>query len=437
MAESFRAEASCPLCRGLFQDPVSVPCGHSFCRGCIARRWEIIDLTCEEASREPAARGSLRPNPELAKVIEVAARLSLRGRGGHGGHRFCGTHRQALKLFCERERVLICLACREAPEHRDHAVVPTEEATEEYKEKLQAHVQVLKDRRAKLLRLRASEEGKSLDLLERVAAERQKVASGIEGLRRLVEEQERVLLGRLAELDGEVARRREESMGRLSQEIASIGEDIAELEGKCRQSAWEFLQDIGSILGRLEEEEEVPKPDEVSLVLGERPMGFPEKNAALWEMLLRFQASLTLDPDTAHPSLALSADGKSVRCEAARRALPAHPKRFDASRCVLARQAFSGGRHYWEVAVGAGDAWAIGVARESVPRKGRLRVHPANGVWAVGRCGDGVGFEPTPPFGDQKSQEREEQILESGALDHSAILTTGPKYPEKGKYPPK
>ena len=33
-----------------------------------------------------------------------------------------------------------------------------------------------------------------------------------------------------------------------------------------------------------------------------------------------------------------------------------------------------------------------------------------------------VGFEPTPPFGDQNPQ-RGEAELESGALDHSAILT--------------
>lgn len=32
-----------------------------------------------------------------------------------------------------------------------------------------------------------------------------------------------------------------------------------------------------------------------------------------------------------------------------------------------------------------------------------------------------VGFEPTPPFGDQNPQGEAE--LESGALDHSAILT--------------
>ena len=35
-----------------------------------------------------------------------------------------------------------------------------------------------------------------------------------------------------------------------------------------------------------------------------------------------------------------------------------------------------------------------------------------------------VGFEPTPPFGDQKPHWYGRYNLESGALDHSAILTT-------------
>ncbi|NXK90495.1 A33 protein, partial [Formicarius rufipectus] len=95
----------------------------------------------------------------------------------------------------------------------------------------------------------------------------------------------------------------------------------------------------------------------------------------------------TLDPDTAHPRLVLSEDGKSVRWEETRQSVPDHPKRFDASRCVLTREGFTAGRHFWQVEVGDGAAWAVGVAKESVPRKGRIRVNPAGGIWAVGQCG--------------------------------------------------
>ncbi|NXP95121.1 A33 protein, partial [Passerina amoena] len=78
---------------------------------------------------------------------------------------------------------------------------------------------------------------------------------------------------------------------------------------------------------------------------------------------------------------------KCVRWDDARRSIPDHPKRFDSSRCVLAREGFTCGRHYWEVQVRQGSAWALGVAKASVARKGRVSVKPERGIWAVGQCG--------------------------------------------------
>ncbi|KFQ35149.1 Zinc-binding protein A33, partial [Mesitornis unicolor] len=64
---------------------------------------------------------------------------------------------------------------------------------------------------------------------------------------------------------------------------------------------------------------------------------------------------LSLDPDTANPYLVLSEDKRSVRLRGAPQDLPAHPKRFDFSFCVLAAEGFISGRHYWEVEVGDGE----------------------------------------------------------------------------------
>ncbi|NWQ84558.1 A33 protein, partial [Columbina picui] len=97
--------------------------------------------------------------------------------------------------------------------------------------------------------------------------------------------------------------------------------------------------------------------------------------------------NLTLDPNTAHPRLVLSSDLKRVQFGAARLPVPDNPERFDSSRCVLAREGFMAGQRYWEVDVGHGDAWAIGVAKASLGRKGRLSVKPETGIWALGRCG--------------------------------------------------
>ena len=46
-------------------------------------------------------------------------------------------------------------------------------------------------------------------------------------------------------------------------------------------------------------------------------------------------------------------------------------------------QGFSTGRHYWDVVVGAKTAWDLGVARESINRKGKVTLCPDDGYWSI------------------------------------------------------
>ncbi len=91
---------------------------------------------------------------------------------------------------------------------------------------------------------------------------------------------------------------------------------------------------------------------------------------------------VTLDPDTAHPNLILSDDGKQVRCGDITQKLPDTPERFDCP-CVLGKKGFSSGRCYFEVQVKGKTEWDLGVARESINRKGRIKLRPRNGYWTV------------------------------------------------------
>uniref|UniRef100_A0A8C0IRD8 B30.2/SPRY domain-containing protein n=1 Tax=Chelonoidis abingdonii TaxID=106734 RepID=A0A8C0IRD8_CHEAB len=101
--------------------------------------------------------------------------------------------------------------------------------------------------------------------------------------------------------------------------------------------------------------------------------------------LILSPANVTLDPDTAHHELVVSEDRKSVRWERIWQRLPNNPERFDTELCVLGYEGFTSGRHCWEVDVGAGRHWAVGVARESVGRKGEISRNPEGGIWAVER----------------------------------------------------
>ncbi|XP_049895717.1 nuclear factor 7, ovary-like, partial [Epinephelus moara] len=97
----------------------------------------------------------------------------------------------------------------------------------------------------------------------------------------------------------------------------------------------------------------------------------------------QYAVDVTLDPDTAHPALILSYDGKQVRPGKAKKNLPDNPKRFSDCACVLAKQSFSSGRFYFEVQVKGKTKWDLGVARESINRKGTITLRPQDGYWTV------------------------------------------------------
>ncbi|NWS78673.1 TRI39 ligase, partial [Crotophaga sulcirostris] len=92
---------------------------------------------------------------------------------------------------------------------------------------------------------------------------------------------------------------------------------------------------------------------------------------------------VTLDMDTAHPRLEISDGGKSVKDSGVIRMVPNNMKRFDSHTFVLAKEGYTSGRHYWEVDVGRRRSWALGIARESVKRKGTLTPSPPNGFWII------------------------------------------------------
>ncbi|XP_076144499.1 E3 ubiquitin-protein ligase TRIM21-like [Alosa pseudoharengus] len=99
--------------------------------------------------------------------------------------------------------------------------------------------------------------------------------------------------------------------------------------------------------------------------------------------VLLLSVDVTLDPDTAQAKLILSADGKQVRHGDTQQSVPDNPKRFSPVICVLGKQGFSTGRFYYEVQVKGKTDWALGVARESITKKGKISLSPKNGYWTI------------------------------------------------------
>jgi len=65
----------CPVCLDLLKDPVTIPCGHNFCKRCIEGCWDQDDqrgvYSCPLCKRTFTPRPTLYKNTLVAEMVET------------------------------------------------------------------------------------------------------------------------------------------------------------------------------------------------------------------------------------------------------------------------------------------------------------------------------------------------------------------------------
>uniref|UniRef100_A0A452UXX9 E3 ubiquitin-protein ligase TRIM39 n=2 Tax=Ursus maritimus TaxID=29073 RepID=A0A452UXX9_URSMA len=347
--ENLQVEASCSVCLEYLKEPVIIECGHNFCKACITRWWEDLerDFPCP-VCRKTSRYRSLRPNRQLGSMVEIAKQLQAVKRKIRD-ESLCPQHHEALSLFCYEDQEAVCLICAISHTHRAHTVVPLDDATQEYKEKLQKCLEPLEQKLQEITRCKSSEEKKPGELKRLVECRRQQILKEFEELHRRLDEEQQMLLSRLEEEEQDILQRLRENAAHLGDKRRDLAHLAAEVEGKCLQSGFEMLKDVKSTLEKCEKVKTM-EVTSVSIELEKNFSNFPRQYFALRKILKQLIADVTLDPETAHPNLVLSEDRKSVKfVETRLRDLPDTPRRFTFYPCVLATEGFTSGRHYWEV----------------------------------------------------------------------------------------
>uniref|UniRef100_G1PZD1 Tripartite motif containing 27 n=1 Tax=Myotis lucifugus TaxID=59463 RepID=G1PZD1_MYOLU len=276
-----------------------------------------------------------------------------------------------------------------------------EEAVPGFPEQIQNQLDHLK--RVKNLKKRHQAQGEQAraELLSLTQMEREKIIWEFEQLYHSLKEQEYRLLTCLEELDLAIYNSINGATTQFSCSISQLSSLIAQLEEKQQQPTQELLQDAGDTLSRAERiripEPWITPPDlqekiffaQKCLFLTESLKQFTEKMQSDMEKIQvlnweRISAvDVTLDWDTAYPSLVLSDNLRQVRLSCLQQDLPDSPERFSLCPCVLGSPCFVAGRHSWEVEVGEKAKWTIGVCEDLVCRKGGVTSAPQNGFWAV------------------------------------------------------
>ncbi|XP_061433785.1 B box and SPRY domain-containing protein-like [Lethenteron reissneri] len=95
-----------------------------------------------------------------------------------------------------------------------------------------------------------------------------------------------------------------------------------------------------------------------------------EQASAMQALASRYGCSITFNKSTAHPNLLISEDLKMATKTEEAQPCRAHEGRFDHWHQALCSNYFSTGQHYWEVDVSNSWDCRVGVAYETISRKG-------------------------------------------------------------------
>ncbi|XP_059839405.1 E3 ubiquitin-protein ligase TRIM39-like [Hypanus sabinus] len=385
-AESWAEEAICSICLDFFTDPVILECGHNFCRSCITRFWEREQRNSCPECREVIADRTLRANRALANLAEKARNLIPKGKESK---HHCVEHEEELKLFCETDKTLICVICAVAQEHREHRFMPIKEAVKIYKDRLKSSLVSLTKKKSDFQEKEQQQKERISRVREQSHSIQSHITSQFAELRQIITEKEQSLLRDLRDEEKRILDTMEKNILNIQENIRFIQEEITKLKEQMDQKdSLIFLKEEARQNRRINDDvQELSVADETLPV--EKFDHLYLLNTVLRETLDAVnRVSVTLDEETASPCLEVSENRKSVRWTEIWRNLPDTGKRFTNRPCVLGSEGFTSGRHYWEVEVTGNWVWFLGVAAESVKRKGWFSLSPETGFWVIRRDGD-------------------------------------------------
>uniref|UniRef100_A0A4W4G4R3 Tripartite motif-containing protein 16-like n=1 Tax=Electrophorus electricus TaxID=8005 RepID=A0A4W4G4R3_ELEEL len=273
---------SCLVCLDLLKDPVTIPCGHSFCMVCINDCWDENDqrriYSCPQCRETFTPRPVLHRNNMLAEVMEKLKKTELQAAGpedvecdfctgrklkaiksclmcqasfcethlkphyevpglkkhklikasSHLQEKICSQHGKVIKIYCRTDQNCICYLCM-LHEHKGHDTVPAGEEISkkqsELKEEQRQFEQRIQEKEKKVQELKQAEDTLKVSFEQR-ADSRQTFTELIYSIkkrccevRELIRDQEKAELSRAKGF-----------LDKLEQEIADLKRRDTDLE---------------------------------------------------------------------------------------------------------------------------------------------------------------------------------------------------------------
>ncbi|XP_048396042.1 E3 ubiquitin/ISG15 ligase TRIM25-like isoform X2 [Stegostoma tigrinum] len=194
---AFEEDLTCSVCLHVYQDPVILPCQHSFCLQCINSAWKHVTnrggVSCPECRRTFKPRPQLQKNFTLRNIVEKynqsqvtaaesipvmceycienpspAVKTCLKcetsfcslhlkphlTKKTYQDHilieplvdltkKQCMDHKKILEFYCEQDQQCVCISCTVIGQHKSHNLLSLDQAEASVKDKLKKECQDL------------------------------------------------------------------------------------------------------------------------------------------------------------------------------------------------------------------------------------------------------------------------------------------------------
>ncbi|XP_040819984.1 tripartite motif-containing protein 64-like [Ochotona curzoniae] len=304
MLQEFQNNVTCSICCQYFLDPVTMECGHSFCRPCIYLSWEegSSPLCCPEC-RQKSEKTNFKTNIRLQKLA-TAARMDRMRQVPSSHGQVCGAHSDATGLLGDLDENLCS----------------------------------------------------NISLQEYVSQRKKMIKAQYQKMHMLLNEEEELHLQRLHSEARELWQQLQDRESSMTQHIDCVKEKYKELVEMCHKPDTELLQNVKTELERAELIRRY-RPQPVDPVLTSWSI------SGLQQMLNNFRVSNGLEKNVASRYVILSEDLR-YHIFGEHRDAPSQGPRAQ-SFAAWGAPTFRSGKHYFEVDVAHSSNWILGLCSDS------------------------------------------------------------------------